>query len=69
MAREFGPEGIRVNSITPGLIGTDIIKGKLTEDKKAEIAETIPLGRLGHARDIALLRTLRDSPGADDGPR
>ena len=52
MAREFGPEGIRVNSITPGLIGTDIIKGKLTEDKKAEIAETIPLGRLGRADDI-----------------
>jgi len=53
MAREFGPEGIRVNSITPGLIGTDIIKGKLTEDKKVEIAETIPLGRLGHPNDIA----------------
>ncbi|NJD34121.1 MAG: SDR family oxidoreductase [Betaproteobacteria bacterium] len=53
MAREFGPVGIRVNCITPGLIGTDIIKGKLTEDKKAEIAETIPLGRLGRADDIA----------------
>src|SRR5213595_2457583 len=53
MAREFGTEGIRVNSITPGLIGTDIIKGKLTEDKKTEIAETIPLGRLGHPNDIA----------------
>ena len=53
MAREFGPEGIRVNSITPGLIGTDIIKGKLTEEKKAEIAETIPLARLGRADDIA----------------
>ena len=52
MAREFGPDGIRVNSITPGLIGTDIIKGKLTEDKKAEIAETIPLARLGRAEDI-----------------
>ena len=52
MAREFGPDGIRVNSITPGLIGTDIIKGKLTEDKKAEIADTIPLGRLGRAEDI-----------------
>ncbi|WP_075257235.1 SDR family NAD(P)-dependent oxidoreductase [Herbaspirillum camelliae] len=52
MAREFGPEGIRVNSITPGLIGTDIIKGKLTEEKKAEIAETIPLARLGRADDI-----------------
>jgi len=53
MAREFGPENIRINSITPGLIGTDIIKGKLTEEKKAEIAETIPLARLGRAEDIA----------------
>jgi NAD(P)-dependent dehydrogenase (short-subunit alcohol dehydrogenase family) len=35
-----------------GLIGTDIIKGKLTEEKKAEIAETIPLARLGRADDI-----------------
>lgn len=53
MAREFGPENIRVNCITPGLIGTDIIKGKLTEEKKAEIADTIPLARLGRADDIA----------------
>ena len=53
MARELGTAGIRVNCITPGLIGTDIIKGKLTEDRKAEIAETIPLGRLGHPNDIA----------------
>ena len=53
MAREFGPENIRVNSIAPGLIGTDIIKGKLSEEKKAEIAETIPLARLGRADDIA----------------
>lgn len=53
MAREFGPENIRVNCITPGLIGTDIIKGKLTEEKKAEIAETVPLARLGRADDIA----------------
>lgn len=53
MAREFGPENIRINCITPGLIGTDIIKGKLTEEKKTEIAETIPLARLGRADDIA----------------
>ncbi|MBC7485021.1 MAG: SDR family oxidoreductase [Rhizobacter sp.] len=53
MAREFGPESIRVNCITPGLISTDIITGKLTEQKKAEIAETVPLGRLGRADDIA----------------
>jgi NAD(P)-dependent dehydrogenase (short-subunit alcohol dehydrogenase family) len=53
MARELGGVGIRVNCITPGLIGTDIIKGKLTEERKGEIAETIPLGRLGHPNDIA----------------
>jgi NAD(P)-dependent dehydrogenase (short-subunit alcohol dehydrogenase family) len=53
MAREFGVEGIRVNSITPGLIETDITQGKLTPEKKAEIAETIPLARLGRADDVA----------------
>lgn len=53
MAREFGPDGIRVNAITPGLIATDIIKGKLTEDRKDAIAQDIPLGRLGRAEDIA----------------
>ncbi|MFC5460958.1 SDR family NAD(P)-dependent oxidoreductase [Massilia niabensis] len=52
MAREFGPDGIRVNAITPGLIATDIIKGKLTEERKVEIAREIPLARLGRAADI-----------------
>jgi NAD(P)-dependent dehydrogenase (short-subunit alcohol dehydrogenase family) len=53
MAREFGPDNIRVNAITPGLIATDIIKGKLTEERKGEIAQDIPLARLGRASDIA----------------
>jgi NAD(P)-dependent dehydrogenase (short-subunit alcohol dehydrogenase family) len=53
MAREFGSDGIRVNCITPGLIATDIIRGKLTEERKGEIAEQIPLARLGRAEDIA----------------
>lgn len=53
MARELGTDGVRVNCITPGLIATDISKGKLTEERKAEIAETIPLGRLGAASDVA----------------
>jgi NAD(P)-dependent dehydrogenase (short-subunit alcohol dehydrogenase family) len=53
MAREFGGDGIRINCITPGLIETDITQGKLTPEKKAEIAETIPLARLGRADDVA----------------
>jgi NAD(P)-dependent dehydrogenase (short-subunit alcohol dehydrogenase family) len=53
MAREFGIEGVRVNCITPGLIETDITQGKLTPERKKEIAESIPLARLGAASDVA----------------
>jgi NAD(P)-dependent dehydrogenase (short-subunit alcohol dehydrogenase family) len=53
MAREFGAEGVRINCVTPGLIETDITKGKLSEEKKKEIADTIPLNRLGRADDVA----------------
>ncbi|SOZ62898.1 Uncharacterized short-chain type dehydrogenase/reductase y4mP [Cupriavidus taiwanensis] len=53
MAREFGPDGIRVNSITPGLIQTDITGDKLTPEVRAEIIRGIPLGRLGNAADVA----------------
>ena len=53
MAREFGPEGIRVNCIAPGLIETDIIQGKLSTERKQDIASTIPLARLGRASDVA----------------
>ena len=53
MARELGPDGIRVNSVTPGLIQTDITGGKLTDAMKTEIAAGIPLARLGDAVDVA----------------
>ena len=53
MARELGPDSVRVNSITPGLIQTDITGGKLTEDLKAQILDGIPLKRLGDATDVA----------------
>jgi NAD(P)-dependent dehydrogenase (short-subunit alcohol dehydrogenase family) len=53
MAREFGPEGIRINCITPGLIETDITQGKLSPEQKKEISQSIPLNRLGRADDVA----------------
>ncbi len=53
MAREFGPDGIRVNCVTPGLIETDITGDKLTPSMKADIIKGIPLGRLGAASDVA----------------
>ena len=53
MARELGPDGIRVNCVTPGLIQTDITGGMLTGALEAEIIKGIPLARLGTADDVA----------------
>lgn len=53
MARELGPDNVRVNSVTPGLIQTDITGGKLTPELKVEILKGIPLNRLGDAADVA----------------
>jgi NAD(P)-dependent dehydrogenase (short-subunit alcohol dehydrogenase family) len=53
MARELGPQGIRVNCVAPGLIDTDIIGDNLSADTKASIAESVPLARLGRPQDVA----------------
>ncbi|HCL5345217.1 TPA: SDR family oxidoreductase [Salmonella enterica] len=53
MARELGPDNVRVNCITPGLIQTDITAGKLTDEMIANILAGIPMNRLGDAVDIA----------------
>lgn len=52
MARELGADNIRVNSITPGLIQTDITSGKLTDTMRTDILKGIPLNRLGDAADV-----------------
>jgi NAD(P)-dependent dehydrogenase (short-subunit alcohol dehydrogenase family) len=53
MARELGPDGIRVNCVTPGLIQTDINAGKISDEGRAKILEGIPLNRLGVPSDVA----------------
>jgi NAD(P)-dependent dehydrogenase (short-subunit alcohol dehydrogenase family) len=53
MARELGPDGIRVNCVTPGLIQTDITGDKLTPQMKSDIAAGVPLNRLGEAKEVA----------------
>jgi NAD(P)-dependent dehydrogenase (short-subunit alcohol dehydrogenase family) len=53
MARELGPDNIRVNCVAPGLIVTDINIGKIAPEKEKEILTGIPLGRLGQPHDVA----------------
>jgi NAD(P)-dependent dehydrogenase (short-subunit alcohol dehydrogenase family) len=53
MARELAPDGIRVNAIAPSAIETDIFQGQLSEERREQIRQGIPMGRLGQARDVA----------------
>jgi NAD(P)-dependent dehydrogenase (short-subunit alcohol dehydrogenase family) len=64
LARELGPDGIRVNAIAPGLIDTDIFQGKLTEDMRRQIVAGIPLGRVGQPQDVAELAVFLASDAA-----
>lgn len=53
MARELGPDNVRVNAVCPSLVDTDIFGGAMTEDDRAAIVAGIPLGRVGKAHEIA----------------
>jgi 3-oxoacyl-[acyl-carrier protein] reductase len=52
LSRELGPRGITVNSIAPGRIDTERIREVYPEGPTAADLATIPLGRLGRAREI-----------------
>jgi NAD(P)-dependent dehydrogenase (short-subunit alcohol dehydrogenase family) len=66
LAMEWGPEGIRVNGISPGPIADTEGMRRLTPTPDAEAAycTTIPLGRYGEKRDIGDLAVFLSSPAA-----
>jgi len=51
-AKEFGPQGIRVNAVEPGFIATDMLD-TLDEKGRAERIAGTALGRLGEADEVA----------------
>jgi len=53
-AAELGPAGIRVNSIHPGIIESEMTKGYGEAGKQAALAG-IPLKRIGQVEDVARL--------------
>ena len=63
LARELGSRGITVNCVAPGFIETDMTKA-LSEAQTTALMAQIPLGRLGHAADIAHAVAFLASPQA-----
>lgn len=64
IAREMAPFGITCNSVAPGLIGTEITGGLLTEEKKEALASGIPVGRIGTVEEVANTIIFLASEGA-----
>ena len=52
LAKELGKSNIRVNSVAPGAIDTDM-NSDLTEDELKELEEETPLSKIGKPIDIA----------------
>ena len=52
LAAELAPSGIRVNAVAPGVIDTDMVQ-VLGQETLDQLAEEIPLGRLGKPEEIA----------------
>lgn len=63
LAKEFGPRGITVNTIAPGVIETEMTTGTLVE-RGASILAMTPLDRIGQPDDVSGVALFLASPDA-----
>jgi dehydrogenase/reductase SDR family protein 4 len=65
LALEWGPRGVRVNAIAPGLVRTDFAKALVDDPIRLERAQSrTPLRRIGEPDDIAGIVHFLASPAA-----
>ena len=65
LAHEFGPHGVRVNCIAPGLIKTDFARALWEDPERIEAANTrVPLRRIGVPEEIAGAVVFLSSPAS-----
>jgi 3-oxoacyl-[acyl-carrier protein] reductase len=65
LAKELAPNGITVNAVAPGAIDTAMVRNYLAPEILSDLAEQIPLGRLGTVDDVAGVVSFLLSPAAD----
>jgi len=64
LANEVAADGIRVNSVRPGLVHTEIHLGTGMTDRIERLKHTVPMGRGGQPEEIAEAILWLLSPGA-----
>jgi NAD(P)-dependent dehydrogenase (short-subunit alcohol dehydrogenase family) len=53
LAKAYGPDGITVNTIAPGLIDTAMMRSGLTDTERLRMEEATPLRRFGTPEEVA----------------
>jgi len=65
LAVEWGPSGVRVNAIAPGLVRTDFAKALVEDPERVKSAEQkTPLRRIGEPIDIAGVTVFLSTPAS-----
>jgi 3-oxoacyl-[acyl-carrier protein] reductase len=52
-SEDLGKRGITVNTVSPGMVGTDLLLGNTPQETLDRMATQSPFGRLGEPEDIA----------------
>lgn len=53
LSKELGMYDIRVNAVAPGVVGTDMMRGSVTEEMKQGLIRMTPLKKMAEPSDLA----------------
>jgi len=62
LAKELGPRGIRVNTLSPGPVDTELFRAGKSKEQVDQLASLAALGRIGRPEDIADMVALLFDP-------
>ena len=53
LAKELGMYNIRVNAVSPGVVGTDMVRENVSEEMKTGLLRMTPLGKMAQPKELA----------------
>lgn len=64
LARAFGPQGVTVNTIAPGIIESPMMSTSLDDETRHQLEQAIPLRRFGSPEEVASTAVFLSSDAA-----